>query len=264
MCEDLSPPDTDINNAYTAFQRKLIGLAKKCIPRGFRSPYIPSWDKKCEELANEHAKAKSLDEKRNTANKLLDYINNHRRSKWVSTVEETDMKHSSRKAWSTINKHTGKKNTSPNPNSISANAVAPCHLKNAKFQQPNKEFTRLVNRELRAEWNSPSVDQDLCGDFTADELHSAISLLKPGKAPGPENLHLEFLIHLEEKCQDWLLKLLSSCLHLKKIPRICKLAKVVPVLKPNKPKDSLSDCNGTRTHNHLVCKRTLNHLAKLT
>ena len=26
---------------------------------------------------------------------------------------------------------------------------------------------------------------------------------------------------------------------------------------------SLSDCNGTRTHNHLVCKRTPNHLAKL-
>ena len=23
------------------------------------------------------------------------------------------------------------------------------------------------------------------------------------------------------------------------------------------------DCNGTRTHNHLVCKQTLNHLAKL-
>ena len=26
----------------------------------------------------------------------------------------------------------------------------------------------------------------------------------------------------------------------------------------------LSDCNGTRTHNHLVCKRTVNHLAKLS
>ena len=26
----------------------------------------------------------------------------------------------------------------------------------------------------------------------------------------------------------------------------------------------LSNCNETRTHNHLVCKRTLNHLAKLT
>ena len=26
---------------------------------------------------------------------------------------------------------------------------------------------------------------------------------------------------------------------------------------------SLNDCNGTRTHSHLVCQRTLNHLAKL-
>ena len=26
---------------------------------------------------------------------------------------------------------------------------------------------------------------------------------------------------------------------------------------------SLSDSNGIRTHNHLVCKQTLNHLAKL-
>ena len=28
-------------------------------------------------------------------------------------------------------------------------------------------------------------------------------------------------------------------------------------------RNRLSDCNGTRTHNHLVCKRTPNHLAKL-
>ena len=28
-------------------------------------------------------------------------------------------------------------------------------------------------------------------------------------------------------------------------------------------RSSLSDCNWTRTHNHLVLKRTLNHLAKL-
>ena len=32
----------------------------------------------------------------------------------------------------------------------------------------------------------------------------------------------------------------------------------------NFPKSNiLNDCNGTRTHNHLVCKRTPNHLAKL-
>ena len=31
----------------------------------------------------------------------------------------------------------------------------------------------------------------------------------------------------------------------------------------NTNKIKISDCNGTRTHNHLVRKRTLNHLAKL-
>ena len=30
-----------------------------------------------------------------------------------------------------------------------------------------------------------------------------------------------------------------------------------------KTNEILSDCNGTRTHNHLVRKRTLNDLAKL-
>ena len=30
-----------------------------------------------------------------------------------------------------------------------------------------------------------------------------------------------------------------------------------------KKSEVLSDCNWTRTQNHLVCKRTLNHLAKM-
>ena len=176
-CDDLPPPDTDINNASAAFQRKLIGVTKKCIPRGFRSLYIPGWDEKCEKLKNEHAKAKSLDEKRNTAKKLLDHIKNNRRSKWTSTVEEIDMKHSSSKAWSTINKFSGKNNKSPNPYSISPNAVPSCLLKNGKFHQANKEFTRSVNRELKADWNSPLVDQDLYGDSqqTNYTLPSALS-----------------------------------------------------------------------------------------
>ena len=38
---------------------------------------------------------------------------------------------------------------------------------------------------------------------------------------------------------------------------------VVDVLKYEDYKNVLSDCNWTRTHNHLVHKRTLNYLAKL-
>ena len=35
----------------------------------------------------------------------------------------------------------------------------------------------------------------------------------------------------------------------------------IDLMLTNKP--SSSDCNGTQTNNHLVCKQTLNHLAKL-
>ena len=257
MCEDLPPPDTDINNAYTALQRKLIGLTKKCILRGFCSPYIPGWDEKCEKLANEHAKANSLDEKRDTANKLLDHINNHRRSKWISTVEEINMKHSIRKPWSTINKLTGKKNISPNPNNISPNAVASCLLKNGKFQQPNKEFTTSINWELKTEWKSPSVDRDLCGDFTADELHSVINLLKPGKAPGPDNLTLSSSYTLTKSAKTGY----SNCCPLlstsKKFPRSGNLERlllylslinrvILPAATPGKPlMNTLQTVRGT-------------------
>ena len=45
---------------------------------------------------------------------------------------------------------------------------------------------------------------------------------------------------------------LYSCLNVKELPA-----------RNRRKMWSLSDCNRTRTHNHLVCKRTLNHLAKL-
>ena len=35
------------------------------------------------------------------------------------------------------------------------------------------------------------------------------------------------------------------------------------LLETGAKSEVLSDCNGTRTHNHLIRKRTLNHLAKL-
>ena len=38
---------------------------------------------------------------------------------------------------------------------------------------------------------------------------------------------------------------------------------VFPVITTNLNWEILSDSNGIRAHNHLVCKRKLNHLAKL-
>ena len=43
--------------------------------------------------------------------------------------------------------------------------------------------------------------------------------------------------------------------------KVCETVEDKRMIKPSNPKKS--DCNGTRTHYHLVRKRTLNYLAKL-
>ena len=128
----------------------------------------------------------------------------------------------------------------PNPNSISSNAVASCLLNNGKFKNLNRQFTREVNHQLKEAWNSPSADQNLCNDFTLEEIVTAIKTLKDGKAPGVDNLHPEFFLHLHESCMEWLRTFFNFCLKTTKVPKTWKLAKVVAVLKPKKPPDSAS------------------------
>lgn len=113
-------------------------------------------------------------------------------------------------------------------------------LSNGKFKNPNKEFTRVINNDLKKAWSSPSVDLNLCTDFTTEELTLAIKTLKPGKAPGVDYLHPEFFINMHESCTEWLVKFYNHCLNLATVPKIWKLSKVVAVLKPKKPPDNPS------------------------
>ena len=127
------------------------------------------------------------------------------------------MKNSSRKAWSTLNKLTGRKKISTTPNSVSANSIASCLLSNGKYTNPNKLFTYSINQKLKEAWNAPTVDQDLTSEFTIEELVAAMKTLKPGKSPGPDNIHPEFILLLDNSCLKWLTKLFSTCMEHKKL-----------------------------------------------
>jgi len=87
---------------------------------------------------------------------------------------------------------TGRKHVSPNPNTMSPNAVASCLLSNGKFKVPKKPFMREVNQQLKEVWNPPSTDHNLCSDFTLEEIATAIKTLKTGV----NNLHPEFFFHV--------------------------------------------------------------------
>ena len=129
------------------------------------------------------------------------------------------------------------KKISTTPNPVSANSIASRLLSKGKYTNPNKLFTYSVSQKLKEAWNAPSVDQDLTSKFMIEELVTAMTL-KPGKSPGPDNIHPEFILHLDDSCLKWLAKLFSTCMEHKKMPKSWKMAKIIAVLKLNKPADS--------------------------
>ena len=105
------PTPTNLNEAYGAYCKMLLNSASKHIPRGRREAYIPCWDEECEDLLLAHKNANSNEERDTAASDLHNRLNEQRRERWTDMVESIDFTHSSRRAWHTINKLTGRINT---------------------------------------------------------------------------------------------------------------------------------------------------------
>ena len=62
----------------------------------------------------------------------------------------------------------------------------------------------------------------------------ALQLLKSGTAPGYDNIHPEFLIHLGPKALSWLSTFFSRVVALGALPKAWRKAKVIAIGKPGK------------------------------
>ena len=106
-----NPQADDVYATYTAYCNMLICAAKKNIPRDFNKHYIPGWDDSCNHLLREHQQATTKEDIVTTATALHHKLDEVRRARWTEVVESVDFTHSSRKAWQTINKLTGRSTT---------------------------------------------------------------------------------------------------------------------------------------------------------
>ena len=64
---------------------------------------------------------------------------------------------------------------------------------------------------------------------------NAINNTKPSRAIGPDGLSMIMLKKLDERAIRFLTRLLDLSLHTLVIPDIWKVARIIPILKPNKP-----------------------------
>ena len=83
LCTNLPFPEIDINRSYSEFSKRLIKLAKKCIPRGYCNSYIPYRNTTCKELADADSKANNIAEKQEKADDLINYLNQRCETAWI-------------------------------------------------------------------------------------------------------------------------------------------------------------------------------------
>jgi len=235
--EGLPPRDTpDIERACQDFCENLLSAAKQCIPRGRRKNYVPCWDKECETLYRSFIQAPVGTDSDRAASFLLSRLQQKQQERWEEAVNSIDFSHSSRKAWRTINKLTGRSGRSSRLCSVSANSIASQLVKNRVHKTGGRESTRFVNKQLSDLWKIPTPeDHSISEPFRPEEFAAALRRLKPGKFPGLDSIFPEFILHAGSALKSWLCDFLSSCMRQLKIPKIWRRAVVVAIPKPEKP-----------------------------
>ena len=78
----------------------------------------------------------------------MERLDEKSQERWIETVESIDFTHSSRKAWHTINRLTGRTASKPGKCPVSADAIASKLLQNGRFTNPDHDFSRQVGKEV--------------------------------------------------------------------------------------------------------------------
>ena len=109
-------------------------------------------------------------------------------------------------------------------------------LENGKYEAVDRKSSRLVSQEVSELWSATTPDAvNISDNFSLREFAAALQHLKPGKAPGPDSIYSELILHAGAALKSWLRDFISSCLRRLKIPKIWRRALVVAIPKPGKP-----------------------------
>ena len=137
---------------------------------------------------------------------------------------------------SILNNLTGRSRHSPRHYPVSADAIASQLVRNERYEAVDRKSSRLVSQEVSDLWKATTPDAvNICDTFSQREFPAALQHLKPGKAPGPDSICPELIVHAGAALKSWLRDFLSSCLRRLKIPKIWRRAIVVAIPKPEKP-----------------------------
>ena len=218
-------------NHYNDFVDLMKKAARHNIPRGCQKEYIPGLSDESSDLLKvydeEYIKAPFSESTIQLGDSLLDEISDERPKIWRDMAENTNLTMNSKKAWATI-RRLGADNVSP---PVFTTVTADQLLSNGRsveHRRPPGEHHKTI---VPSNNQSPT---ELTKHFSLDELATGLSLLKPGKAAGLDDLLTEMLHHLSNTAKYWPMDMLNECTRTKHIPSIWRKANVIAIPKPGK------------------------------
>ena len=169
------------------------------------------------------------------ASSLLSRIQ-QKQEQWEEDFNSIEFSHSSRKAWRTLNKLTGRSGRSSHLCPVSANSIASQLVKNGAHRTGGRESTRLDNKQLSDLWKILTPEgHSISEPFRPEKFAAALTCLKPGKSLGLDSIFPEFILHAGSALKSWFCDFLDSCIRQLKILKICRRTLVVAIPKPEKP-----------------------------
>ena len=195
---------------YKLFTNLVQNIARKHIPRGFRTRFVSCLNEESLNMLDKYKtsyKEDPLAEDTITGGEqlIVSMTQEHQR-KWLDTIESTDMSRNSKKAWNLIRKLNNDPAIPKHQHyPVTANQVAHQLLVNG--QTKGKKAFRVKFRKNKKQ----NMEPNPTSPFTAQEFFNGIAAIKNGKAIGLDGIFTEELKHFGQQAEKWLLEPFNRC-----------------------------------------------------
>ena len=238
-----TPPPTNVHMANTLLTNQILLADKHHIPKGrFKKVNQPLPQHIIDIIKQRNALRNSnhLDPNIKTLNdKITKLISEHKTELWKTKLEQIGTHNkNSHTLWKTINKLKNKSpQAAPNIN-IKFDNNQEAITQQDKAKQFNKQFVNVVKHTTKK--SNRQIDKTTKAltttpmQITNIQTYEAIKNTINKDSTGPDNLNIRHLKHLGPTAIQYLTDTLNLALSTNCIPQIWKLAKIIPIPKPNK------------------------------
>ena len=255
LTKDIVVENQNPNNVYREWANGILKAAKETIPRGVTKHYEPHWNpdlqkahdalnKAREEAETNPGQANHINLQRCKAEYKRKNIESKRRS-WRDKTAGLDMEKSNR-LWRLV-KVLNEEGGGYEPISLdqdgeiltekrAANKFGKSYEEVCNINVPTKRRNDVRVEEAETLSKDKDIPEIMTQKITLSELQKAIRKLKKKKAPGPDGITNEMLMHLPRLSLQKLLDIFNLTWEKGDVPQQWKEAIMIPILKKGKNK----------------------------